>query len=1499
MKNKIVSKSVFIFGVLFTALFLSACSDFSKSSGSSDGGASDGGRAFLSLSVIQNSSFSRGTINPKNVSESDISRVLLEARPYVADENLDGGTSASQDQAFTVKEWFSSEEETAISIMQRDTDISIENGTYTFRLILYTSENSSASGISADGSSGDETNELIYRPVQEGEIANKTVKGGINPLIFRTSYVKKGDLSVRLNFSQDKRIGLVKAGLFTLESNGSQALVSSLDGTVYDFETIAEASLNSVGADSGATSGTTGSAGTGSSSGSSGSTGTGGSVSTEYLTSALYSKKNIPNGTYFIKFAVYGSDKTTRLNSLMDIVKINGWKTIEERELLDVNTLYNISYQLNGGSWSDGVEVNLKKTRNANTGVQLPTALTKEGYAFAGWYLDSGFTQKIERIGTGEENAKDFVLYAKWIKAEYYVSGTGDDTEGDGSQENPFESVDRACQEIIENGSPLADWKIYIVGDVTGPHEGTNKAGNRSYTKDYGRTVIPAELTSAHAKSLLITGASDLDSDGLPQDLLNRGLNPGNTTHASDTGTVLIVESEVPVTIKNLKITNSNNNQSNGSTETFNRKGGGLAISSVSTVKLSDGVWITNNKGYYGGGIYNAGSLYIYGSAVIGNRSQEERANQSAANSSEDGGGIYNEGNLYLGYSEYKDEENNTEEEWTGCINYNYSWRGGAINNRGSGVILFRDGTIAHNDTVHGGGSGGGAGIYNYGSVVMTGGVIEYNYEGGNSGGAGLWNGSSSTYGTGTFIFSGGKIQKNEAGSGNNGENGGGGVYNNGIMYVYGNAIIGDEDADQIADAENCSNISAGRGAGIFVAQSGALYLGYSSYIDSSNNSPAKWNKGIYYNYSKTSGGGLAFVNGATIIFNSGIIANNGAEKAGGAVSLSGDGMILSGSASIPAGNSDVKQSLYFENNSYHINIDNDLSHLDSIYLIPKDNSSSSSAATGYSTYKPIVQLTETASGAGLTIADIKEKFTIEPFTSPVTGIVTNWELADDGKVQQCIESLTVSATGEANTYPSISDAIDRINELNEPEKDYVITLYGEINGPQIIEDPAAGTIKANTITILAKNTSVSSSLTDIINASLEETALGSALSVKTSVPVILSGIKITGGHGSSITSGDNVRIAGGGLFLGEGATVSLENYSAVTGNTTYVSSSSTSATGTVGAGAGIYISDGAKLVMNYKTKVYSNVGTHYGAGIYVSEGGYLKTIAGSGSDIFDNSFDGRFAGSSGSTSTFAVKGGGIYLENNASLEQLGTFVRNNPVCNGELGSGIYMCSSANYMISGSAQVNAPNDVYMEENAQIEVVGSISEKPNACLTLASYPADTEEVYPVKIKENSGLSWSNSGIASHFEINPSTITSGDNLALQYWTLDTATGKLIKITGTDISVSIPSSFNNDIQVTVKSIHNVNGTTSEAVITDTVHLTGDSTLVFTASEGYRDYFWKLDGVGQSTPTENILTLYPAGESASGMAPWVKGTYVVYLEAIDSDDRIYSYTAQITVGE
>ena len=71
------------------------------------------------------------------------------------------------------------------------------------------------------------------------------------------------------------------------------------------------------------------------------------------------------------------------------------------------------------------------------------------------------------------------------IMINLYVSGTGDDVSGDGTETNPFETVDKACESIIAQGTKNTVWTIYIMGDVTGPHEGSNKAGARGYTKDF------------------------------------------------------------------------------------------------------------------------------------------------------------------------------------------------------------------------------------------------------------------------------------------------------------------------------------------------------------------------------------------------------------------------------------------------------------------------------------------------------------------------------------------------------------------------------------------------------------------------------------------------------------------------------------------------------------------------------------------------------------------------------------------------------------------------------------------------------------------------------------------------------------------------------------------------------------------------------------------------------------------------------------------------------
>ena len=1115
----------------------------------------------------------------------------------------------------------------------------------------------------------------------------------------------------------------------------------------------------------------------------------------------------VPNGTYFIKFILYDTDLERVINVILDSVKIHGYKS-----------------------------------------------------------------EKVISLDTKKLNVTE--------NKKLYVSGTGNDEvytvdneeiEPDGTEENPFESIDKACEKIVETGSPFTNWTIFIMGDVTGPHEGTNKAGSRSYSKDYGRSVIPAEITSSHAKSILLTGYTELvqtDVQPDPQDKINRGLG----TSSSATGSALVIETEVPVTITNLKITGGNTDNNTAGSDAYSQKGGGIAIAEGATVTLGNGAVIYKNRGYYGGGIYNAGTLYVYGSAVIGNTTQELMPVNDAANYAEDGGGIYNVGNVYLGYSSYESETQNTTEGWSGCISYNYSWRGGAINNRETGNIIMRDGTIGHNQTVHGGGSGGGGGVYNYGSFTMTNGLIEYNYEGGNYGGGGVCNMSNSNYGTGVFTFTGGAIKSNTAGSGNNGVNGGGGVYNNGIMYVYGDAVIGDDSMESIATgsdvSETCSNLAAGQGGGIYVATSGKLYMGYSSYTSETENTPAEWKGGIFYNYAQSGGGGLGFAYGSSVVvhMNSGTIANNGAEKNGGAVYISGDGLTISGTATIPAGDGEVKQSIYY-NSSYSLNIADSLSSIKNgeLYIIPSANDTK----TAYSAYQPVIKLTDAATEAGLTLADVKDKFVIEPLTATATGIVTQWFInSSTGKVEQNASTFYVSASGldsndgltASKALPSITSAVSKMSDASV---DYTIYLSGEIFGKQVIADSEGSPVLANSITITGKSsTSRTIVPKDILNANLGESETGSALTVDTKVPVTLYDIAVKGGRGTE----KDEKIIGGGLLIGEGGVVSIEENTRILQNTI-----------TSGYGAGVYISKDAKLFVNSSSHITENTGAQSGGGVYVADGGYLRTQQGSGSYITLNE---------------AVNGGGVYLSDGATYEMFGCYIRVNSVTENGLGSGVYVSANASFKMSGAAEVTIPNDVYLKEGAVVEIIDSVSASLSARLTPEKYPVEGgEDVCLIKrtlVTSSYNQTWES--ISGRFEITSQKNADGAGNT-QYWYIDKSTdeganGKLVKQTGMALTVEIPIGItNDDIEVVV---------TSDGVpVTANTKIPVSSNLVFTATEGMSSYTWTLDGeeVNKASTAAHIYSPDTSG--------WVQGSYVVYLEARDSAGKYYSYTAQITVSE
>ena len=687
------------------------------------------------------------------------------------------------------------------------------------------------------------------------------------------------------------------------------------------------------------------------------------------------------------------------------------------------------------------------------------------------------------------------------------------------------------------------------------------------------------------------------------------------------------------------------------------------------------------------------------------------------------------------------------------------------------------------------------------------------------------------------------------------------------FTYIYGDAVIGDDSASgtptdntistsinitETAISTSCSNLALGNGGGIYVSDKGKLYLGYSNYVDATENTPAPWNKGIYYNHAHDSGGGLYFVygNNVAINMNSGTISNNGAAKSGGAICVCGDGTLtLGGTTTIPAGEGEIKQSIAYSS-AYPIIIADTLEKVTkgSIYLIPAYETNSSSNKLGYSSYKPLISLTDEASAAGITINDIKEKFIVEPFTDPLTGIVTNWTIGSDGKVAKCIENLTVSATG---TYQSIAAAVATMNDAS---KDYVITLDGEITGPQTIEGLSGEEIKANSITIKGKASS-SSNLSDIINAS---GGTGSALSINTGVPVTLSYIAIKGG----------CAVNGGGLFLGEGATAYLTNYTTIKENTNY-----SAGVNTEGKGGGVYISNDAKMIMNSVSTVCDNTGTRYGAGIYVEDGGYLRMLENSESHVSYNKF---ISGSD------QVMGGGIYLEDGAVMEHEGGYIHDNEVNADGLATGVYVNSSAIYKTMRYARLtyqddNVPNDIYLAGDAKIELLYAMYYANSYIrrITLQNYE-ENKELFTLASGVSSTITY-----MDYFDVTSQTLTGGQK---QYWAIEKNTGKLIKSSGMGITVSIPSG--NDIEVTVNVFK---GELVTPLVEPGTHFTGGKKLQFIAPDDLDEYTWKVDGIEESTGY--ILTV--------DTESWSVGNYVVYLEAQDDDGNYYSYTAQIKVGE
>lgn len=372
-------------------------------------------------------------------------------------------------------------------------------------------------------------------------------------------------------------------------------------------------------------------------------------------------------------------------------------------------------------------------------------------------------------------NAPYFVAPASSAPSGYE---NGDDySTGHGTREYPYESIYRVTKDIHFNNIAL-DYTIKVAGTITGSQH-IVKSGDSVYT-DYSADNV---INTDNAASITIIGARDLPDDGKPLD----GISCGSAMPAlyfSATG--------VPLTLKNIYLTDGctglrvsssapvyieegteikENSRANGSylakgilmtggtlyikggeihdnrmsESGYTTMAGGLKLDGV-TLYMSGGK-IYNNTGYSGGGIANYyGTVYIYGSAIIGDENATNCAgttNDTRSNfATEDGGGIYNANDylhsseipkVYIGYKPNEEGNPVVDEDFTGGIYYNSASRGGGISNipkynANSPELYIAKGTIAYNFATNRGGaieSPGAPG--QQANLYISGGVIKEN----------------------------------------------------------------------------------------------------------------------------------------------------------------------------------------------------------------------------------------------------------------------------------------------------------------------------------------------------------------------------------------------------------------------------------------------------------------------------------------------------------------------------------------------------------------------------------------------------------------------------------------------------------------------------------------------------------------------------------------------------------------------------------------------------
>lgn len=486
-----------------------------------------------------------------------------------------------------------------------------------------------------------------------------------------------------------------------------------------------------------------------------------------------------------------------------------------------------ITFDGNGGS-VNGAGVVFSYTREMTTNV--PTALEKNtfrktGQLFKGWALSASATEIVYSDGSTYTPAGDVTLYAIWadVQANYTIS---------------YKNVD---------GTDFADW----TSGYTAPSSYTVDIDPASAT--YGKVTTPVTLP-------IISNISRIDK--FFAGWYSTNTYSGNawtevSGFASGDLTFYPKWSEVGLYVAGSghSSTTGDGNDSSG-TGTSDKPFAtlGKAVQSIGESENLD--WVIYIDGVVSGnaGISNLSVKSLTIKGVTGNSVDVLDGNASGSTVSvssngtsniifenitirngsgtNDGSGNSQGGGIYIGIAA-------TVTLSTGAIvSGNTAIIGGGVYVASGGTLKITEGFVGNNGAANT--AQKGAGVYNAGTLNMTGGYIQYNVSsyvngsGNNAGeGGGVYNAS------GTFTMTGGVITKNQAGILTNSKRSacGGGIYNaSGATVVIGDTVktptIGQTIQTPSESLDNCANYSNNFGGGVY--NEGTLTLN-NSYLITGN----------------------------------------------------------------------------------------------------------------------------------------------------------------------------------------------------------------------------------------------------------------------------------------------------------------------------------------------------------------------------------------------------------------------------------------------------------------------------------------------------------------------------------------------------------------------------------------------------------------------------------------------------------------------------------------